>query len=85
MAKELRRRKTGESLGRITISLGLAQFRDNESRNDLVERADQCLYAAKRRGRNCVVAEDRFATQNPDRMSQTQTPRRFMPGYGKSS
>jgi diguanylate cyclase len=84
MAKELRRRKTGESLGRITISLGLAQFRDNESVNDLVERADQCLYAAKRQGRNCVVAEDRFATQNPNRMSQTQAPRRFTPGYGNS-
>ena len=65
MAKELRRRKTGESLGRITISLGLAEFRVNESVNNLVERADRCLYAAKRQGRNCIVAEDKFFTQGP--------------------
>jgi diguanylate cyclase len=61
VSKELRRRKTGESLGRVTISLGIAEFRHNESAQDLVERADNCLYAAKRRGRNCVVAQDQLA------------------------
>jgi diguanylate cyclase len=63
VTKELRRRKTGESLGHITISLGVAEFRGNESVNDFIERADKCLYAAKRRGRNCVIAEDRSITQ----------------------
>jgi diguanylate cyclase len=58
MAKELRRRKTGESLGRVTVSLGVAEYRSSDSAQDLVERADNCLYAAKRRGRNCVVAQD---------------------------
>jgi diguanylate cyclase len=62
MSKELRRRKTGESLGRVTVSLGVAEYRVGESAQDLVERADNCLYAAKRRGRNCVVAQDRLAT-----------------------
>jgi diguanylate cyclase len=60
MSRELRRRKTGESLGRVTISLGVAEYRPNESAQDLVERADNCLYAAKRRGRNCVVAQDQL-------------------------
>jgi diguanylate cyclase len=66
MSKELRRRKTGESLGRVTISLGVAEFRRNETAQDLVERADNCLYAAKRRGRNCVVAQDQLVAARPD-------------------
>jgi len=61
MSKELRRRKTGESLGRVTVSLGVAEHRLDESAQDLVERADNCLYAAKRRGRNCVIAQDQLA------------------------
>jgi diguanylate cyclase len=65
MSKELRRRKTGESLGRVTVSLGVAEYRLNESAQDLVERADNCLYAAKRRGRNCVIAQDRLAVAAP--------------------
>jgi diguanylate cyclase len=65
MSKELRRRKTGESLGRVTISLGVAECRPRESAQDLVERADNCLYAAKRRGRNCVVAQDQLVAGSP--------------------
>jgi diguanylate cyclase len=57
MGKELMRRSTGETLGRVTISLGVANWRKGDTLASLLERADACLYAAKHGGRNCVVAE----------------------------
>jgi diguanylate cyclase len=55
--KELVKRSTGECLGRITISIGVATLHKAEAAPALIERADACLYAAKRNGRNCIVAE----------------------------
>lgn len=57
MRKELIRRSTAESLGRVTISLGVATWRKGDTISSLMERTDACLYAAKRNGRNCVIAE----------------------------
>jgi diguanylate cyclase len=57
MAKELMKRSTGEHLGRITISIGVAALRKGDSGQSLIERADTCLYAAKRHGRNRVMCE----------------------------
>ena len=57
MTKELIKRSTSENLGRITISLGVAAFRPGDTAASLYERADRCLYAAKRNGRNRVVCE----------------------------
>jgi len=56
--KHLRKRSTNEDLGTITLSLGVARYRNGEAATDLIERADQCLYAAKRTGRNRVVDEN---------------------------
>jgi len=57
MAKELMKRSSGERLGRITISAGIAVLRGGDTVQTLIERADTCLYAAKRQGRNRVVCE----------------------------
>ncbi len=57
MTKELMKRSTGEHLGRMTISVGVATWHKGETAQALIERADACLYAAKRSGRNKVVCE----------------------------
>ena len=55
--KELMKRSTGQNLGRVTISLGCATARKGDTVQSLIARADACLYAAKRNGRNRVICE----------------------------
>ena len=57
MSKELMKRSSGERLGRVTISIGVALLRPADTAQSLIERADKCLYAAKRDGRNQVISE----------------------------
>ncbi|MBZ0216143.1 MAG: GGDEF domain-containing protein [Fimbriimonadaceae bacterium] len=57
MAKELVKKSTGESLGTITMSFGIAIYRAGEDGDSFISRADTALYAAKRAGRNCVITE----------------------------
>jgi diguanylate cyclase len=57
MSKELMKRSTGEHLGRVTISIGVATLRRGDNPQSLIGRADACLYAAKRAGRNRVICE----------------------------
>jgi len=57
MSKELMKRSTGEKLGHVTISIGVATLRKGDTPQSLIERADACLYAAKRNGRNRVICE----------------------------
>lgn len=57
MTKELMKRSTGERLGRITISVGVATLQKGDTAQSLIERTDACLYAAKRHGRNRVICE----------------------------
>jgi diguanylate cyclase len=56
--KKLVKKSTGDILGTITISAGVAQFIPGEEAEGLVKRADSCLYAAKHAGRNCVLGEN---------------------------
>ena len=56
-SRELKRRSDGESLGSITVSIGVAAYRRGERSRTLIERADAALYAAKSAGRNCTRCE----------------------------
>ncbi len=39
---------------KVTVSLGVAQWQEGESLDDVIARADQALYRAKNEGRNQV-------------------------------
>ena len=58
MAMQFIKRSTGESMGRVTISGGIARYRRGETPWALMERADHCLTAAKRHGRNLMICDD---------------------------
>jgi diguanylate cyclase len=58
MGREIKKGHNQGSYGRITISIGVAQLRLEEALLDFVKRADTCLYAAKRAGRNRVINEN---------------------------
>ena len=51
---------SGKRVG-VTISIGLAELRLEDSPADWVERADQCLYKAKQTGRDRVVVAETAA------------------------
>lgn len=56
--KELAKKSTGESLGRVTLSGGVTNYLPGEPIETLIERADALLYEAKRSGRNRVHVRD---------------------------
>ena len=56
-SKKIVKRSTGETLGSITLSIGVAKYVPGEPIADTINRADACLYAAKRAGRNRVMSE----------------------------
>lgn len=47
----------GESGGYLLVSIGGAQYGQDEGARALVRRADQALYRAKRQGKNCVCLD----------------------------
>lgn len=59
--KELVNKNTGETLGRITISVGAAESVSTEKPEEIIERADKALYMAKQSGRDRVCV-----TPKPD-------------------
>jgi diguanylate cyclase len=65
--KKLVKKSTGDILGTITISIGVAQFTPGDTVEGAIRRADACLYGAKHNGRNLVI------NQNDARMSALET------------
>lgn len=68
MSKELKKKSTGEILGRVTISVGVSMLKPGDDTDALIERADACLYAAKRNGRNRVICE-----ADPEYVAETRS------------
>lgn len=62
-AKRLRRRSTNETLGGVTLSVGLACFRSGEHAGDFFKRTDAGLYASKYGGRDRITS-DQAGTQS---------------------
>ncbi|MBI1213666.1 MAG: diguanylate cyclase [Alphaproteobacteria bacterium] len=56
-SKKVVRRATGETLGTVTVSVGIARYQPGEPIGDVIERADACMLAAKQAGRNGVAAQ----------------------------
>ncbi len=57
-SRRLKKRRTNEDLGVITLSMGVSARRREDTAEQLLERADEQLAAAKRAGRNRVACED---------------------------
>lgn len=66
MSRELVKRSTGEALGRLTVSIGIASFTSGDTAALLLERADRCLLEAKRTGRNKCVVESEISETYPE-------------------
>jgi diguanylate cyclase len=56
-AKTLKVIKTGESLGNITVSLGVSENNSGDTIDSVIARADKALYLAKESGRDNVKSE----------------------------
>lgn len=65
-AKKVVNRRSGADMGKITLSAGVAQLRGHEDADELVDRADEALYLAKKLGRDRVTSEiDVVAIKQP--------------------
>lgn len=58
MGMQFIKRSSGESLDKVTVSVGIAAYRRGETAWTLVHRADNSLHAAKRGGRNRVICDN---------------------------
>jgi diguanylate cyclase (GGDEF)-like protein len=41
----------------VTVSIGVAEYVPGEDLSTYINRADQCLYTAKRNGKNCIFSQ----------------------------
>jgi diguanylate cyclase len=55
--KEWKLKESGESMGSITVSMGISIYDMNESGEAMIKRADDALYMAKKAGRNQIITQ----------------------------
>jgi diguanylate cyclase len=63
-SKRITNRRSGTELGRIPLSIGVAEYALGESVAEMIQRADKSLYMAKRLGRNQVVCQSELDHQS---------------------
>jgi diguanylate cyclase len=63
-SKRLSLKSTGDVIGEITVSAGVARFRDGEHLSDLVARAEACKLAAKHAGRDRILTDAQLDRQS---------------------
>ena len=54
----VRNRETGETLGQLTVSIGVAGYRNGDNRHKMMARADKAMFNAKQGGKNRVVTDE---------------------------
>jgi diguanylate cyclase len=69
-SKRIIKKTTGEFLGRVTISVGIAQFQEGESLGYFISRTEMALSVARDNGKNCIAIEGTIHTQNKDNGSE---------------
>lgn len=63
-SRKVLNRRTGQVLGQVTLSIGVAEYEFGETLGAFVHRSDEALYLAKRQGRNRVMSQQDLTSSN---------------------